>query len=67
VRGRLARSEGSATQLSARTETRIAEERKLTPPRIDERWPIKCDGCDYQFTNRDRYQMITVPLSEIAE
>jgi hypothetical protein len=41
------------------------EERQLRPPRIDERWPLKCDGCDYEFTFRDRYQLITVPLREI--
>lgn len=42
------------------------EEKKLAPRRIDERWPMKCDGCDYEFTFRDRYQLITVPLREIA-
>lgn len=43
------------------------QERKLTPPRIDERWPMKCDGCDYHFTNRDRYQLLTIPISELAD
>jgi hypothetical protein len=41
-----------------------AAEKKLTPPRLDERWPMKCDGCDYEFTNRDRYQLIVIPTSE---
>jgi hypothetical protein len=40
------------------------EEKRLTPPRLDERWPLKCDGCDYEFTNRDRYQLIAVPIRE---
>jgi hypothetical protein len=43
------------------------EEKKLAPARIDERWPLACDGCDYQFTFRDRYQLITVPLREIND
>jgi hypothetical protein len=43
------------------------EEKRLAPPRIDERWPIQCDGCDYQFTFRDRYQLIAIPLRDIDD
>ena len=48
-------------------EKRSHAERMLMPPRIDERWPLQCDSCDYEFTNRDRYQLIAVPLREIDD
>lgn len=41
-----------------------AEEKKLAPPRTDSRWPRECDGCDYRFSESDRYQLLTIPLSE---
>lgn len=44
-----------------------AKEKSLTPARIDERWPMQCARCEYQFTNRDRYQLLTRPLPELLD
>lgn len=42
-------------------------EQKLRPPRIDERWPLHCARCDYEFTFRDRYQFYTRPLPQLLD
>lgn len=41
------------------------EEKSLQPPRTDRRWPLRCDGCSYRFTESDRYQFFTTSLRDI--
>jgi hypothetical protein len=42
-------------------------EQRLRPPRIDERWPLLCAGCSYEFNNRDRYQFYTTPIPQLLD
>lgn len=43
------------------------DERALTPPEYDPRWPKHCDGCSYRFTERDRFQLLTAPACDPGE
>lgn len=36
-----------------------AMEKQHAPPHEDSRWPTKCDGCDYQFTAEDEFQLFS--------
>jgi hypothetical protein len=31
----------------------------ILPPNDDPRWPVKCESCDYQFTEKDQYKIST--------
>jgi hypothetical protein len=33
-----------------------------TPAKDDPRWPVKCDQCDYRFTDEDQFQVTGDPL-----
>jgi hypothetical protein len=51
----------------AEIEKGSTEERQLAPPRTDSRWPRQCSGCDYRFSESDRYQLLTTPLRELDD
>jgi hypothetical protein len=34
-------------------------EAKHRPPKDDPRWPVKCDSCDYRFTDADEWQVFS--------
>lgn len=39
------------------TQRFIADRSHSQPPESDPRWPVKCDSCDYRFTDKDQYQL----------
>jgi hypothetical protein len=41
-----------------------AEEQSFRPARVNSRWPRHCDNCFYKFSEGDRWQFYTTPLSK---